>query len=183
MAAMIPRNITHAHILRAIADLQLSNVPKRKQATRFVLISNGKALPPKLVISRANFYANGAELPTAMFSGGSETLNYLIQAGLGDRLRELHAPTAFTPLERSDRMLVMAGKGHTILHYWQGLYGGLGQLYSPGHFDRSFGWLPYAIDNGAYAAFTNKVPWDREAFIKHCDRIKRQAKRMFVNSC
>lgn len=65
-------------------------------------------------------------------------------------------------------MLVMpANNCSGIVHYWAGRYGGLGHLYSPGDRRRPVKWLPLALDNGAFPAFTRGVAWDAAAFRSH----------------
>lgn len=62
-------------------------------------------------------------------------------------------------------MLVMpANNGRYLVHYWAGLYGNLGHLYSPGGQRGPFKHLPYALDNGAYSAHINHSEWDADAF-------------------
>src|SRR4051794_10897961 len=52
-----------------------------------------------------------------------------------------------------------------VVHYLAGKYEGqIGHLYSPGGFRGPFPWLPYALDNGAFAGF------DGEAFTRMCDK-------------
>lgn len=49
--------------------------------------------------------------------------------------------------------------------YLAGRYEGqLGHLYSPGAQRGPFPFLPYALDNGAYGAFTSGEPWDVAAW-------------------
>lgn len=70
-------------------------------------------------------------------------------------------------------MLIMpANNSKGLVHYWAGIYGHLGHLYSPGGFRGPYPWLPYAIDNGAYPAWEKKQPWNEAAFVELCDRIK-----------
>lgn len=52
------------------------------------------------------------------------------------------------------------------VHYWQGLYGGLGHLYAPGGERGPYAHLPYALDNGAFGAFTRQESFDTVAFLK-----------------
>lgn len=58
---------------------------------------------------------------------------------------------------------------HHLVHYWAGKYGFLGHLYSPGGQRGPFAHLPYAIDNGAFSAWSNNRPWDESAFRKLLD--------------
>lgn len=79
---MIPKNITADHILRAIKEIDLGRkVPSDREAHKFHLKYNGKVYPPKFVISLANKYANGEELPPSKFSGGDETNPFLRARG------------------------------------------------------------------------------------------------------
>jgi len=50
------------------------------------------------------------------------------------------------------------------VHYWQGKYGGLGHLYAPGGERGPYRHLPYALDNGAFGAFSRGDDFDAEAF-------------------
>jgi len=47
----------------------------------------------------------------------------------------------------------------------QGRFGGLGHLFSPGAQRGPYPHMPYALDNGAFPAFTNGVEWREEAFV------------------
>jgi hypothetical protein len=58
----IPNNITKEHIEKAIEEIVPAQIPTQRREQNYSLISNGKTLPPKYVISVANKYANGAEL-------------------------------------------------------------------------------------------------------------------------
>lgn len=66
-------------------------------------------------------------------------------------------------------MVMPANNGKWQVHYWQGRYGGLGHLYSPGGARGPWPHLPYALDNGAYPAFTSGKPWDEAAWLRHVD--------------
>jgi hypothetical protein len=57
-----------------------------------------------------------------------------------------------------------------LVHYWAGKYGNLAHLLGPSRVERPYPHLPYALDNGAFGAWTNNIPWDREAFITHIER-------------
>lgn len=43
--------------------------------------------------------------------------------------------------------------------------GRIGWLLSPSGWRMPHRWMPYALDNGAYPAWNNNQPWDREAFL------------------
>lgn len=57
-----------------------------------------------------------------------------------------------------------------VVHYWAGKYGGLGHLLGPDRVERPMPHLPYALDNGAFGAWTNKRPWDAKKFLRHVER-------------
>jgi Cdc6-like AAA superfamily ATPase len=67
---MIPDNITKEHVLQAIAEINKEGIRKGRHSTTYDLLHNGKAYPPKLVISIANRYANGIELEGNQFPAG-----------------------------------------------------------------------------------------------------------------
>lgn len=52
-----------------------------------------------------------------------------------------------------------------VVHYWAGLHGGLGHLYSPGDQRGPYPHLPYALDNGMFGAWSKDRPWDEDAFM------------------
>jgi len=78
---MIPPNIRREHVLKAIKEIDKYGIPPGRNARKYFVEYNGKLYPPKLVISKANKYANGDELPPSMFTGGDETNNYLKRLG------------------------------------------------------------------------------------------------------
>jgi len=68
-------------------------------------------------------------------------------------------------------MLVMcANHSSSRFHYMVGKYGNLGWLMSPEGWRQPVPWLPYALDNGAYACWTNKTPFDDKGFRIHVAR-------------
>lgn len=79
--AVIPKEITKQHVLDAISEIDRNGIPENRQARGFELVVEGKAYPPKLVISLASKYATGKELHRSEFSGG-ETTNEVLK-GLG----------------------------------------------------------------------------------------------------
>lgn len=59
----------------------------------------------------------------------------------------------------------------SIVHYWAGRYpGALGHLYGPGGFRGPYPWLPFALDNGAFGAFTAGTPWESSVWTDLMDR-------------
>ncbi len=77
----IPKNITRAHVLKALQEIDKKGIPPSRMSRDYVLVHNGKFYPPKYVISLANKYANGYELPPDKFSGGAQTNNFLKKLG------------------------------------------------------------------------------------------------------
>lgn len=66
-------------------------------------------------------------------------------------------------------MIMPANNTHWLVHYWAGRFGSVGHLYGPGRRTPPFPHLPYALDNGAYGAYTNGTEWDAAAFVKHLE--------------
>jgi len=69
-------------------------------------------------------------------------------------------------------MIVMPSNNSSgIVHYLAGKYPGtLGWLLSPNSFKEPRAWLPYAIDNGAYAAWTEEREWNCNEFFDLLNR-------------
>jgi hypothetical protein len=78
---MIPKNIGREHILKAMADIDASGVPSHRHSTVYAVVHEGRAYPPKYVISVANRYANGEDLSPWRFNGGSEANGFLAVRG------------------------------------------------------------------------------------------------------
>jgi 5-methylcytosine-specific restriction enzyme A len=74
---MIPNQITKSHIIQAIEEIKKNDIPQRRESTKFDLLYEGKAYPPKYVISLACKYATGEELSRDDFSGGDESNRFL----------------------------------------------------------------------------------------------------------
>lgn len=75
--------ITRAHILQALKELDKTGVPGSAQSSTYDLIYRGRRYPPKLVLSLASKYASGEELDRSLFSGGEETPAFRLLKGLG----------------------------------------------------------------------------------------------------
>lgn len=73
--------------------------------------------------------------------------------------------------------IMVANNTHGLVHFWAGKYGGLGHLYSPARIEKPVPWLPYALDNGAFSAFTSGNPWNEALWIKHVERYAFNALR------
>jgi hypothetical protein len=103
---LIPSNILREHVLRAIAEQGDYATPKLRESQKYYLDYDGKKYSPKYIISIANKYANGNELESSKFSGGSESNNYL--EGLGFTIQS-YVPNQFNendiPLTRRETEL------------------------------------------------------------------------------
>ena len=77
----IPKNITQEHILQAIQKIDSEGVPFHRQSVQFNLLYNDQYYPPKYIVSLANIFANGHELPPEQFNGGAETNTFLEKLG------------------------------------------------------------------------------------------------------
>jgi len=78
---MIPNNITKEAILKAIHQIDCEGIPKERNSRTYNIYYNGKLYPPKYVISVANRFCNGYELPPDSFGGGAETNVFLLEKG------------------------------------------------------------------------------------------------------
>lgn len=74
----IPKNIKKEHIQKAIAEIDVENIPLQRLGQHYSLIENGKTLPPKYVICIANKFANGVELGSDDFNA-VEAKNFLLK--------------------------------------------------------------------------------------------------------
>lgn len=78
---MIPENLSRYHILKAIEQIKREGTPRSRRSKKYYLEHEGNAYPPKYIISIANRFANGKELPPEDFSGGAESNNLLTSMG------------------------------------------------------------------------------------------------------
>lgn len=85
---MIPEKITHEHVVKAIEDIETKKVviPPNRVSDNYDVEYNGKRYPPKFVISRANFYANGSEWPANAFNA-IEAKTFLPTIGFSVKLK------------------------------------------------------------------------------------------------
>ncbi|MEA1905882.1 MAG: hypothetical protein U9N12_02845 [Euryarchaeota archaeon] len=91
---MIPSNIDHEHVIKAIREIDSNGIPSGRGSIKFLIEFEGKQYPPKYAISLANKFANGEELDSSKFNGGQETNNFL--KGLGFDIVE--APPSRDPI-------------------------------------------------------------------------------------
>jgi hypothetical protein len=53
---LIPDNISHDHIIKALKQIDEEGIPSHRKSIKHNLIHEGKQYPPKLVLSKANIY-------------------------------------------------------------------------------------------------------------------------------
>lgn len=66
-------------------------------------------------------------------------------------------------------MMLMCGQSNPIWHYWAGTRPGkVGVLVGPSYHTKlkMRPWMPYALDNDAFMAFTSKKPWNEALWLK-----------------
>lgn len=71
---------------------------------------------------------------------------------------------------------LVAANSNPLLHYLSGKYPlKIGWMVSPAtKFFEPRKWLPYAIDNGKYAAYSAKTEWDENGFFEFLDKYQYQ---------
>lgn len=75
-----------------------------------------------------------------------------------------------------DAMMVLCGQSNQIWHYFAGKFPGrVGVLLGPSYFKKQAirSWMPYALDNDAYTAWSQKKEWDEGAWLKMLESAKR----------
>ncbi|MBI9034965.1 MAG: DUF3578 domain-containing protein [Bacteroidales bacterium] len=72
----IPSNITKEHIIKALNEMISEGVPKNGNSSTYDVLYNNHLLPPKVIVSIANKYANGVELDRNSFEGGRGTESF-----------------------------------------------------------------------------------------------------------
>ena len=66
----IPNNITREHILKAIEKIDKDGIPLNGDSNFYDVLYNSNYYPPKLIVSIANYFANGVELDRNSFEAG-----------------------------------------------------------------------------------------------------------------
>lgn len=84
----IPSNLNQEHLLKAIQKIDQEGVPPNGHSSTYDVIYNGKLYPPKLIISLANFFANGEVLDRTSFRGGSDTEAFELLKSKGFKIVE-----------------------------------------------------------------------------------------------
>ena len=78
---MIPELITKAHVLEAIRRIERDGIPPRRRSRGYCVVADGKHLPPKYVIALAHEAATGEFPSSEVFSGGTESNEFLGRRG------------------------------------------------------------------------------------------------------
>jgi hypothetical protein len=87
LSADIPKNIDRPHLLKAIlvprgfANAYWWQYAPKHRPLRWAVDHQGIQYPAKLLISRANIWANGAPWPSRLFSGGRDCYKFLSDRG------------------------------------------------------------------------------------------------------
>ncbi|MGN7822387.1 MrcB family domain-containing protein [Chitinophaga sp. 22536] len=68
-----PKNIEKTHLLKAIDRIDKEGIPDHGASTHYDVVFRDKAYPPKLIVSYANYFANGQVLDRNSFAGGEGT--------------------------------------------------------------------------------------------------------------
>lgn len=72
-------------------------------------------------------------------------------------------------------MVMPANHSSSIIHYWAGRFPGrIGWLVGPRAMPKTKlrEWMPFALDNDAYSAWTSKTEWDEKAWISMLTHVK-----------
>lgn len=116
MIGLIPNTIRKEHILKAIRQVNEEGIPPGRHSRKYQLIHEGRSYPPKYLISKANIYANGIELPPDQFGGGVKETN-LFLGNLGFEIRDTSDSQEFSLTSQDnkkyqDNNISSATKGH-----------------------------------------------------------------------
>ncbi len=78
---MISENIKKADVLKALKEIAINGIPNKRKSRKYHLKYEDKYYPPKYVLSIANKFVTGKELPSSEFYGGSESNDFLVNLG------------------------------------------------------------------------------------------------------
>ena len=84
----LPSNITKDHLLQAIAKIDEEGIPKNGNSNYYDVIFNEIKYPPKVIVSFANYFANGEILNRESFPGGLNTPCFKLLESNGFILKE-----------------------------------------------------------------------------------------------
>jgi len=77
------KNITSEHVIEAINEIDIDEIPAGAQSSTYDLIYQGKRYPPKYVLSLSSKYASGEEFDRSLFSGGEKSAAFSLLRKLG----------------------------------------------------------------------------------------------------
>lgn len=72
-------------------------------------------------------------------------------------------------------MVMPANQSNACVHFWAGKHPGkIGWLIGPSSLPKTRlrPWMPYALDNDAFSAFSNQTPWDEAAWFQMITQLK-----------
>ena len=128
----IPKNLTFKdiirlikprHVLKALARIDREGVPPHRESTRFDLMHNRKAYPPKYVLALASRYATGDELPPWAHNGGKQTndplmeLEFEIRTKKGVPLKPMKKAARTKPVGNKSYKTLIADEGEEWIRY------------------------------------------------------------------
>jgi 5-methylcytosine-specific restriction protein B len=87
-----PTNITKDDLLKAIDKIEEEGYDHHAESLYYDVVFNGKTYPPKLVVSYANFFANGEILDRNSFDGGIGTPCFKLLEKNGFNIQEKSSP-------------------------------------------------------------------------------------------
>jgi len=88
-----PTNISKEHLKEAIEKIDKEGFPNDADSQYYDVSYNDKFYPPKVVVSYANIFANGIELPRNTFSGGLNTPCFKLLESNGFTIRRKNNST------------------------------------------------------------------------------------------
>lgn len=77
--------------------------------------------------------------------------------------------------QKRQLMVMPSNNSSAIVHFWAGRHPGkIGWLVGPSAMSKTKlrKWIPFALDNDAFATFTTGRPWDESAWLAMLDKVK-----------
>jgi 5-methylcytosine-specific restriction enzyme B len=104
----LPNNITKDDLIKAIEKIEKEGYDHHAESLYYDVVFNGKTYPPKLVVSYANFFANGEILDRNSFEGGIGTPCFKLLEKNGFNIQEKSS------LEKNERKVWFVTQGSTF---------------------------------------------------------------------
>lgn len=93
-------------------------------------------------------------------------------------MRDLHWGQIMARDKQRQKLMVMpSNNSSAIVHYWAGRYEGrIGWLVGPSAMKKTKlrPWMPFALDNDAFASWTTGRPWDESAWLAMLSNVRAQ---------